>query len=115
MDIKFNLADPQVIPNVPTINETEGDIHIELDEEFTTKFVKSKDAIGEEVFYISTQEGFTSKEIKFSIGNSSSNSVSFAASVKDGSAEEELKDIPFQCCILLKKYLNTINVSKQVL
>jgi len=100
MDVKFNLADPQVIPNVPTINETEGDIHIELDEEFTNRFVKSRDAIGEEVFYVSTQDGFTSKEVLFSIGNSSSNSVSFAASIEPGSAEEELKDIPFNAALV---------------
>lgn len=97
VDVKFNLADPQVIPSVPSIKETEGDIEIELDEEFTTKFIKSKDAVGEDVFYISTQEGFTSPEIKFTIGNSSSNSVSFAAKSTEG---EELKDIPFNADIV---------------
>jgi hypothetical protein len=95
MDVKFNLADPQVIPNVPNINKTEDDIHVELNEEFTTRFIKSKDAVGEEVFYVSTQDGFTSKEIKFTIGNSTSNSVSFASSIEPGSAEEELDNIPF--------------------
>jgi hypothetical protein len=95
MDVKFNLADPQVIPNVPNINKTEGDIEVELTEEFTTRFIKSKDAVGEEVFYVSTQDGFTSKEIKFTIGNSTSNSVSFASNIEPGSAEEELDNIPF--------------------
>ena len=71
MDIKFNLADPQVIPNVPNINKTEGDIEVELTEEFTTRFIKSKDAVGEEVFYVSTQDGFTSPEVKLTIGNRS--------------------------------------------
>ena len=97
VDVKFNLADPQVIPSVPSIKETEGDIEVELDEEFTTKFIKSKDAVGEDVFYISTQEGFTSPEIKFTIGNSSSNSVSFAAKSTEG---EELKDVPFNADIV---------------
>ena len=97
VDVKFNLADPQVIPSVPSIKETEGDIEIELDEEFTTKFIKSKDAVGEDVFYISTQEGFTSPEIKFTIGNSSSNSVSFAVKSTEG---EELKDVPFNADIV---------------
>ena len=95
MDVKFNLADPQVIPNVHNINKTENDIHVELNEEFTTRFIKSKDAVGEEVFYVSTQDGFTSKEIKFTIGNSTSNSVSFASNIEPGSAEEELDSIPF--------------------
>jgi len=97
VDVKFNLADPQVIPSVPSIKETEGDIEVKLDEEFTTKFIKSKDAIGEDVFYISTQEGFTSPEIKFTIGNSSSNSVSFAVKSTEG---EELKDVPFNADIV---------------
>tara|TARA_R100000734_G_C3317412_1_gene110538 strand:- start:54 stop:782 length:729 start_codon:yes stop_codon:yes gene_type:complete len=95
MDLSFNLADPQVIPNVPSINKTEGNIHVELTEEFTTRFIKSKDAVGEEVFYVSTQDGFTSPEVKFTIGNSTSNSVSFAAHIEDGSAEVKLDNIPF--------------------
>ncbi len=95
MDIKFNLADPQVIPKVPNINKTENDIHVELNEEFTTRFIKSKDAVGEEVFYVSTQDGFTSPEIKFTIGNSTSNSVSFASHIEDSSSEGALDNIPF--------------------
>ena len=95
MDIKFNLADPQVIPNVPAINKTEGNIKIELDEEFTTKFIKAKDAVGEEVFYVSTQDGFTSKEIAFTIGNKSTNSVSFSQSIEDRGSDIELDNIPF--------------------
>ena len=30
MDISFNLADPQVIPNVPAINKTEGNVHASI-------------------------------------------------------------------------------------
>ena len=95
MDIKFNLADPQVIPNVPAINKTEGNVEIELDEEFTTKFIKAKDAVGEEVFYISTQDGFTSKEVAFTIGNKSTNSVSFSRGIEDGGEDIKLDNIPF--------------------
>jgi hypothetical protein len=95
MDISFNLADPQVIPNVPAINKIEGNVEIELDEEFTTKFIKAKDAVGEEVFYISTRDGFTSKEVMFTIGNKSTNSVSFAVNVEEGSSDIKLDNIPF--------------------
>ena len=95
MDISFNLADPQVIPNVPTINKMEGNVEIELNEEFTTKFIKAKDAVGEEVFYISTREGFTSKEVMFTIGTNSTNSVSFAINVEEGGKDIELDNIPF--------------------
>ena len=95
MDIKFNLADPQVIPSVPAINKTEGIVEIELTEEFTTKFIKAKDAVGEEVFYISTQDGFTSKEVAFTIGNKSTNSVSFSMEIEEGGSDIELDNIPF--------------------
>ena len=73
---------------------------MELNDEFTTRFVKSRDAVGEEVFYVSTQDGFTSKEVKFTVGNSTSNSVSFALPVEEGSAEAELKEIPFSATIV---------------
>ena len=95
MDIKFNLADPQVIPSVPAINKTEGNVEIELTEEFTTKFIKAKDAVGEEVFYISTQDGFTSKEVAFTIGNKSTNSVSFSMEIEERGSDIELDNIPF--------------------
>tara|TARA_R110000823_G_scaffold84018_3_gene189211 strand:+ start:903 stop:1631 length:729 start_codon:yes stop_codon:yes gene_type:complete len=95
MDVSFNLADPQVIPNIPTINKMEGNVEIELDEEFTTKFIKAKDAVGEEVFYISTREGFTSKEVVFTIGNNNTNSVSFAIDIVEGGSDIELDNIPF--------------------
>ena len=95
MDVSFNLADPQVIPNVPAINKMEGNIEIELDEEFTTKFIKAKDAVGEEVFYISTRDGFTSKEVVFTIGNNNTNSVSFAINIVEGGSDIELDNIPF--------------------
>jgi hypothetical protein len=95
MDVSFNLADPQVIPNTPAINKMEGNVEIELDEEFTTKFIKAKDAVGEEVFYISTRDGFTSKEVVFTIGNNNTNSVSFAIDIVEGGSDIELDNIPF--------------------
>ena len=109
MDIKFNLADPQVIPNTPAINKTEGDIEIEIDEELTTRFIKSRDAVGEEVVYISTRDGFTSKEVMFTIGNSTSNSVSFATNVAEGSPEEDLDSIPFNATIIKEIFKHNKN------
>ena len=109
MDIKFNLADPQVIPNVPKINKTEGNIHIKVNEELTTRFIKSKDAVGEEVVYISTRDGFTSKEVLFNIGSSSSNSVSFATNVAEGSVEEDLDNIPFNASIIKEIFKHNKN------
>ena len=102
VDVKFNLADPQVIPNVPTINPTEGDIEIELDTEFINKFIKARDAINEEVFYVSTQEGFVEKEVQFTIGSTTSNSVSFVHRIENG--DGEIKNIPFNA-LLVKEVL----------
>ena len=43
-DIKFNLADPAVIPNVPDVsnNEDEWSVTFEVNDEFITRFVKVK-------------------------------------------------------------------------
>jgi hypothetical protein len=79
VDISFNLADPQVIPNTPVIQGIEGDfVRVNFNEEFIVKFIKSRDAVNDEMFFVSTREGFTSREVYFNIGNSSSNVVSFA-------------------------------------
>lgn len=102
VDIKFNLADPQVIPNVPIINTIEGDIEITLDAEFISKFIKAKDAINEEIFYVSTQEGFVSKEVQFIIGSNTSNSVYFAHKIEKGTGD--FKNLPFNS-LLVKEIL----------
>ena len=60
-DIKFNLADPAVIPNVPDVsnNSDEWSITFEVNDEFITRFVKSKDALNElDTFTIETRDGF---------------------------------------------------------
>ena len=42
-DIKFILADPAVIPNVPDINDSDDwSVSFEVSDEFITRFVKSK-------------------------------------------------------------------------
>ena len=59
-DIKFNLADPAVIPNVPEVSHShESSVSFEVNDEFITRFVKSKDALSElDTFTIETRDGF---------------------------------------------------------
>ena len=47
-DIKFNLADPAVIPSVPDIsNSDDWSVSFSVSDEFITRFVKSKDALSD--------------------------------------------------------------------
>lgn len=75
-DIKFNLADPAVIPivNMDPINHLssiEPNATFEVNDEFITRFVKSKDALNDiETFTIEIQEeGLTGDEILFTMGS----------------------------------------------
>jgi hypothetical protein len=94
VDLKYNLADPQVIPKTPTITGI-GDkaFTFELTPEFISKFIRAKDALGEDVFFISTQDGFANKEVIISVGRKSSNTVTFR---QDISISEDISTpIPF--------------------
>ena len=75
-DIKFNLADPAVIPSVNTdpinhIRSIEPNAIFEVNDEFITRFVKSKDALNDiETFTIEIQEeGMIGDEIVFTMGS----------------------------------------------
>jgi hypothetical protein len=48
-DIKFNLADTAIIPNVPDVssNSDEWSAIFSINNEFITRFVKSKEALSE--------------------------------------------------------------------
>ena len=79
-DIKFNLADPAVIPNVPDVsnNEDEWSVSFEVSDEFITRFVKSKDALSElDTFTIETRDGFDDLELIFTVGTSITNTIEF--------------------------------------
>lgn len=102
VDIKFNLADPQVIPNTPSIQGLDGDyVEIGFNDEFITKFIKSRDAVNDEVFFVSTREGFTSKEVYFNIGVNTSNVISFAIETDSIS---DISKMPFNS-VLFKEIL----------
>ena len=93
-DIKFNLADPAVIPNVPEVNhEAESSISFEVNDEFITRFVKSKDALSElEVFTVETRDGFNGEELVFTVGTNITNTIEFTV---DAVIRESIDSIPF--------------------
>ena len=95
-DIKFNLADPAVIPNVPDVsnNSEEWSVVFEANDEFITRFVKSKDALSElETFTVETREGFNGEELVFTVGTNITNTIEFT--VENANITESFGAIPF--------------------
>jgi hypothetical protein len=93
-DIKFNLADPAVIPNVPEVNHShESSVSFEVNDEFITRFVKSKDALSElDTFTIETRDGFNGEELTFTVGTNITNTIEFTV---DAIIRESFEPIPF--------------------
>ena len=94
-DIKFNLADPAVIPNVPEVNHShESSVSFEVNDEFITRFVKSKDALSElDTFTIETKDGFNGEELVFTVGTNITNTIEFT--VENATINESFESIPF--------------------
>ena len=103
-DIKFNLADPAVIPNVPDINDSEDwSVSFEVSDEFITRFVKSKDALSElDTFTVETRDGFNGEELVFTVGTNITNTIEFT--VENATINESFEAVPFDS-ILLKEIL----------
>ena len=94
-DIKFNLADPAVIPNVPDVsnNSDEWSVVFEANDEFITRFVKSKDALSElETFTVETRDGFNGEELVFTVGTNITNTIEFTV---DATINESFGPVPF--------------------
>ena len=94
-DIKFNLADPAVIPNVPDVsnNSDEWSVSFEANDEFITRFVKSKDALSElETFTVETRDGFNGEELVFTVGTNITNTIEFTV---DATINESFSHVPF--------------------
>ncbi len=94
-DIKFNLADPAVIPNVPDVssNSEEWSIAFDANDEFITRFVKSKDALSElETFTVETRDGFNGEELVFTVGTTITNTIEFTV---DATINESFGPVPF--------------------
>jgi len=94
-DIKFNLADPAVIPNVPDVTNNSDDwsVSFPTNDEFITRFVKSKDALSElETFTVETREGFTGEELVFTVGTNITNTIEFTV---EATIKESFGPVPF--------------------
>ena len=104
-EIKFSLADPAVIPSVPSItNPDQFSVSFDINNEFITRFVKSKDALSElDVFTVETRDGFTGEELIFTVGTNITNTIEFAVEAK---INESFGPVPFDSN-LLKEILKT--------
>ena len=95
-EIKFNLADPAVIPDVPDVssNVDEWNATFQANDEFITRFVKSKDALSElDIFTVETREGFTGEELVFTVGTNITNTIEFI--VENATINESFGPVPF--------------------
>ena len=99
-DIKFNLADPAVIPNVPDINDSdEWNVSFNISDEFITRFVKSKDALSElDTFTVETRDGFNGEELVFTVGTNITNTIEFT--VENATINESFEAVPFDSNLL---------------
>ena len=103
-DIKFNLADPAVIPNVPDINDSDDwSVSFSISDEFITRFVKSKDALSDlDTVTVETRDGFNGEELVFTVGTNITNTIEFT--VENATINESFEAVPFDS-ILLKEIL----------
>ena len=99
-DIKFNLADPAVIPKTPDVNAPEEPVaYFEVSDEFITRFVKSKDALSElDTFTIETRDGFNGEELVFTVGTNITNTIEFT--VENATINESFEAVPFDSNLL---------------
>jgi len=93
-EIKFGLSKPEVLPKVPEIKDEDNfSVSFSVNDEFITRFVKSKDALSDlEIFTVETREGFTGEELVFTIGTTITNSIEFAV---EANIKESFSSIPF--------------------
>ena len=95
-DIKFGLADLGVIPKTPSLDAPDEDFKVSfsVSDEFITRFVKSKDALSElDTFTIETRDGFSGKELVFTIGTNITNTIEFT--VENANINESFSPISF--------------------
>ena len=99
-DIKFNLADPAVIPNVPDINDSDDwSVSFDVSDEFITRFVKSKDALSDlDTVTVETRDGFNGEELVFTVGTNITNTIEFT--VENATINESFEAVPFDSNLL---------------
>ena len=84
--LTFMLADISVIPSVPTINqEPDYKVSIDVNDEFTTKFIKAKNALPDaKNFAVQVKNG----QIKFIINYTTINADNISFEIGTGASEE---------------------------
>ena len=99
-DIKFNLADPAVIPSVPDINDSDDwSVSFDISDEFITRFVKSKDALSDlDTVTVETRDGFNGEELVFTVGTNITNTIEFT--VENATINESFEAVPFDSNLL---------------
>ena len=99
-DIKFNLADPAVIPSVPSIDDSDDwSVSFSISDEFITRFVKSKDALSDlDTFTVETRDGFNGEELVFTVGTNITNTIEFT--VENATINESFEAVPFDSNLL---------------
>ena len=99
-DIKFNLADPAVIPNVPDIDDSnDWSVSFSVSDEFITRFVKSKDALSDlDTVTVETRDGFNGEELVFIVGTNITNTIEFT--VENATINESFEAVPFDSNLL---------------
>jgi len=106
VDLKYNLADPQVIPTTPVIKGADDVLfNLNITNDFISKFVKSRDAINQEQFQLEVEEGFAGMELVITVGTKSTNTIKFSEPLH-GEAEPTPTAIPFDG-LLFKDILKT--------
>ena len=98
-EIRFSLADPAVIPNVPNIKDPDQwSVSFGINDEFITRFVKSKDALSDlDTFTVEIREGFTGEELVFTVGTNITNTIEFTV---EADINESFGPVPFDSNIL---------------
>ena len=101
-DIKFNLADPAVIKDPITVKEeslSDPDASFSINDEFITRFVKSKDALSDlDTFTVETRDGFNGEELVFTVGTNITNTIEFT--VENATINESFEAVPFDSNLL---------------
>ena len=94
-EIKFSLSKPELTAKCPKIDEPHTwSATFDINDEFITRFVKSKDALSElDTFTVETRNGFNGEELVFTIGTNITNTIEFI--VENPNINEQFDPIPF--------------------
>ena len=94
-EIRFSLEESGIIKQAEPIDSNDYNwvASFSINDEFITRFVKSKDALGDlNTFTVETREGFTGDELVFTIGTELTNTIEFTV---EADINEQFSSMPF--------------------